>query len=201
MVETRTGRHRLAVLLVCALTVQSVYASQVAAGAAPLLNIEVVEGEGAINNIRQRAARETIVEVTDENHKPVAGALVVFTAPNNGPSGVFGQGSRILRVTTDTQGRAAAQGFRANSLVGNYNIEVEATSQGRVGRKVISQSNAKIAGPVLGIGLVKLLALLGAAGAGVGAAVALRGGSSSSSAPSSQGIVLQPGAPSVRGPN
>ena len=36
--------------------------------------IEVVEGDGAINNIRQRTAREPIVQVEDENHKPVAGA-------------------------------------------------------------------------------------------------------------------------------
>ena len=38
------------------------------------LNIEIVEGEGAVNNIRQRMAREPMVQVTDENRKPVAGA-------------------------------------------------------------------------------------------------------------------------------
>ena len=44
-----------------------------------MLNLIVVEGEGAINNIRQRTARETIVQVEDENRKPVADAVVVFS--------------------------------------------------------------------------------------------------------------------------
>ena len=45
------------------------------------LNIVIVEGEGATNNIRQRVARQPIIQVEDENHKPVAGAVVVFTLP------------------------------------------------------------------------------------------------------------------------
>lgn len=53
---------------------------------APMLNLVVLEGEGATNNIRQRTAREPIVQVEDENHKPVAGAIVVFTLPSNGPA-------------------------------------------------------------------------------------------------------------------
>ena len=43
------------------------------------LNLVVIEGEGSINNIRQRTAREPVVQVEDQNHKPVAGAVVVFT--------------------------------------------------------------------------------------------------------------------------
>jgi hypothetical protein len=43
-------------------------------GQAPVhtLNLVIVEGDGVINNIRQRTAREPIVQVEDENHKPVA---------------------------------------------------------------------------------------------------------------------------------
>ena len=40
------------------------------------LQITILDGEGALNNIKQRTAREPIVQVTDENHKPVAGAVV-----------------------------------------------------------------------------------------------------------------------------
>ena len=42
-------------------------------------NIVVVEGEGAINNISQRTAWETIVQVEDQNHKlaAVAGAAAM----------------------------------------------------------------------------------------------------------------------------
>ncbi len=58
------------------------------------LNIVIVEGEGAINNIRQRTAREPIVQVEDENHRPVAGAAVLFLLPENGPGGTFANGAR-----------------------------------------------------------------------------------------------------------
>lgn len=53
-----------------------------AAFAQQALNLVIVEGEGAINNIRQRTARDPIVRVEDENHKPVAGAAVVFLLPS-----------------------------------------------------------------------------------------------------------------------
>lgn len=79
------------------------------------LNIDIIDGDGAVNNIRQRTAREPIVEVTDENHKPVAGALVLFSAPDHGASGVFANGTRQLSVTTDAQGRAAGKGFQPNT--------------------------------------------------------------------------------------
>ena len=62
-------------------------APQAPAPAPAKLNIVIVEGEGAINNIRQRTAREPIVQVEDENHRPVAGAAVLFLLPENGPGG------------------------------------------------------------------------------------------------------------------
>src|SRR5581483_7102895 len=65
------------------------------------LNVVIVEGEGAINNIRQRTAREPIVEVQDENHKPVAGAVVVFALTNQGAGGSFAGGAHTLTVVTD----------------------------------------------------------------------------------------------------
>jgi hypothetical protein len=53
------------------------------------LSITIVEGEGAINNVRQRVNREPIVQVEDNNRKPVAGAVVVFLLPDQGASGTF----------------------------------------------------------------------------------------------------------------
>ena len=50
------------------------------------LQIEILDGDNALNNIQQRTAREPIVQVTDENHKPVAGALVLFAVREN-PNG------------------------------------------------------------------------------------------------------------------
>ena len=75
------------------------------------LSITIVEGEGAINNVRQRVNREPIVQVEDENHKPIAGAAVVFFLPDQGASGTFPDGSRMLMAVTDNQGRAVARGI------------------------------------------------------------------------------------------
>src|SRR5260370_16891520 len=81
---------------------------------APMLNLVVLEGEGATNNIRQRTAREPVVQVEDENHKPVAGAIVVFTLPSNGAGGTFANGARTLTMVRDSKRHAAAPGFHPN---------------------------------------------------------------------------------------
>src|SRR5690349_9121177 len=127
--------------LVYVLTMASlpVRAQQPAAGK---LNIVVVEGEGAINNIRQRTTREPIVQVEDENHRPIAGAAVVFTLPDQGASGVFPNGSRTLTAMTDNQGRAVARGLRPNTVQGQMDIRVNASYQGRTGSATIRQTNA-----------------------------------------------------------
>src|SRR5689334_10715340 len=78
------------------------------------LNIVVVEGEGATNNVRQRVARDPLVRVEDENHKPVAGAAVVFTLPTEGATGEFANGAKSVTVVTDRSGMAAAQGLKLN---------------------------------------------------------------------------------------
>ena len=42
------------------------------------LKIVVVEGDGAINNIQTGSGRKPVVEVRDEDDKPVAGARLKF---------------------------------------------------------------------------------------------------------------------------
>ncbi len=92
------------------------------------LHLVILEGEDALNNIRQRTAREPIVQVEDENHKPVAGALVLFSI-HGGGSGAGGSfaGLSSLTTTTGANGQAVATGFTPNGLKGKYTIEVQAT--------------------------------------------------------------------------
>lgn len=139
------------------------------------LNIAIIEGEGEVNNIKTRVAREPIVEVTDENHKPIGGAIVTFTAPNSGPGGVFGNGSRFLTVTTDQNGRAVAKGFQPNNQAGRYSLRVTATAGGLTATAAIAEMNAAGAaaaaaggGGLLGLGLPITIAIAGAAAAGLG---------------------------------
>jgi hypothetical protein len=92
--------------------------------------------------VRQRTAREPIVQVQDENRKPVAGAAVLFLLPEGGPSGTFANGTRMLKVMTDGKGRAIAKGLRLNEVSGKFQIQVEASYQGSTATATISQSNA-----------------------------------------------------------
>src|SRR5690242_13118085 len=110
------------------------------------LNLVIVEGEGAINNIKQRTAREPIVQVEDENHKPVAGAAVVFALPNQGASGSFGASGQTFTTVTDAQGRAVGRGLRPNQIQGRYQIHVTASKDGQTANADIAMTNAVVTG-------------------------------------------------------
>ena len=153
---------------------------------APMLNLVVLEGEGATNNIRQRTAREPIVQVQDENHKPVAGAIIVFTLPSNGAGGVFANGAKTLSMVSDNQGQAVARGFRPNGLKGQYQIRVSASHQGQTASTSIHMTNAALAASgVASAGvsakLIAVLVVVGAAAAG-GAYYATHSGSTTPAA-------------------
>jgi len=179
--------------------------SSLLAQAAPAqLNIVIVEGEGAVNNLRQRVVREPIVRVEDENHRPVAGAVVTFLLPGNGAGGTFANGAKSLTVTTGADGRATARGIKANNVSGQYQIQVTASIGNVTATATIAQSNAAAAaaGGAAAAGVSgKLIAVLVAVGAAAaaGAAVALtRGGNNT---PATQTTALTPGSPSVGGPH
>lgn len=145
--------------------------------AAPKLRIVILEGEGAINNIRQRTARDPVVQVVDENNNPVAGVVVTFLLPNAGPSGAFANGAQSLTILTNSQGIATATGLSPNAVAGELSIRVSASHQGQTANATINQVNAvsgAAAGGVSGA-TVGILAGIGVAAA-VGAALALGGG-------------------------
>ena len=176
--------------------------------AASKLQIIILEGDGAINNIRQRTAREPVVQVVDENRKPVAGAMVLFTLPERGAGATFSDGSRTIISYTDAQGKASARGLKPNSTAGQFQIAVNASYQGMVSTATISQVNVVsaatagaaaggAAGATAGISKTLIAILAVAAGAAAtGAVVATRGNSPASvSAPPSPGA--PPPVPSI----
>ncbi len=157
----------------------------------PKLRIVILEGEGAINRVEQRTAREVIVQIEDENNKPVAGAIVVFLLPGNGAGGTFAEGGGVSTVTTNEKGQASAR-VQPNSSIGEYEIRVEAQFQDQTARAVIHQATqaapspaAPSKAPASGPGPVakkgssaKWIAILAVAGGGAaGAALGLGGGS------------------------
>lgn len=198
----------LAIVLSCALVLQAapVQAPE-GAGGAGKLNLVIVEGDGAINNLKQRVAREPIVQVEDENHKPVAGAAVTFFLPNSGPSGTFANGARTMTVLTDQNGRVVARGIKLNRVTGQMQIRVSASYQGMSGSAIITQTNQVLAagaaagaaaGTAISTKAIVILAI--AAAVAAGGAVATTHGGSSPSAPAATPTVITPGTPTVGGP-
>jgi hypothetical protein len=166
----------VAVLLSCLMTFEGIAGAQTRAS----LRIMVIEGDGAINDIQRGSGRDPVVEVRDENDKPVAGAKLTFALPERGPGGTFfGSGSN-LNVTTNGQGRATGTGFRPNQTEGKFQIHVTAVQGDRTGTVYITQSNVRQTDLSSAVKpdrkfSRKLIAVI-AVGAIVGAAVAAHGG-------------------------
>jgi hypothetical protein len=167
------------------LTLQSVLAGVIASltlAAQPGLTVQVIEGQGAIHNVRRGSAFEPVVEVQDAAGKPLPGASVTFTLPAIGPSATFADGSRTLMIQTDANGRASARGLRPNTTIGPFEIRVRAALGGATGTAVIAQTNAAPA-KVERASSKKwvILGIVGAAVAG-GIAASASGGSSGAAA-------------------
>ncbi len=171
------------------------------------LKVNVVEGEGARNSVKNRVAVAPVVEVKDAADKIITGAEVVFQLPLAGPGGAFNGWLRTQTVRTDESGKATVSGYTPNTEAGRFNIKVTATMGSQTGSAVIAQINVEGAGesavaasgpgiPKTPAGMKKALPwkfigpAIGAAAIG-GIAAALRGGSNgttSTTAPTPVGI-------------
>jgi hypothetical protein len=94
-----------------------------------ILQIQVVEGEGAVHAPGARSSRPLTVQVTDESGKPVTAAAVSFHLPEDGPSGTFSSGLRTDVATTDTRGRATIHTFQANRIPGRFQLRIIASKE------------------------------------------------------------------------
>jgi hypothetical protein len=166
------------------------------------LQITILDGEGALNNIKQQTAREPIVQVEDENHKPIAGALVIFTLPQSGPGGTFSGGSTVFDGVTDVSGQAKPTGLVPNNVVGKYQIQVDVRYRNLNAHTAINQSNfmgaTTTAAAHAATHAFPLKAVLIVAAAGGAAAAAAVIATQSSNSPSA--AVLTPGTPTVGPP-
>ncbi len=176
------------------------------------LKIVVLEGEDGTNIIKKQTAVQPVVEVRDRNNLPVAGAVVLFTTPSFGPSGVFVNGGRTFSVVTDSAGRAAVTGMKPTGGTGTFKINVSAHAAAHTGNATISQTNvlkptgaSASSGPGLGLTPGRIAIIGGiAAAAAVGLAVGLTrgsGGTATSGSAQPTGTIGNPGTPSITGPH
>lgn len=162
------------------------------------IHVVVLEGDGAINNIRSSHAKEPVVRVEDANNRGVPGASVTFVVPSGGPGVLFGDAGATLTLSTDDRGEVIARAVRPNRNAGSFQIHVTASKDGKNAMALIAQTNVD-PGSHSSSRKIALLAVIGGAAA-AGAAVALHGGKSSSPAPATTGTVVTAGNPSLGGP-
>src|SRR5215212_4481241 len=105
------------------------------------LRVVILEGDGAINNIRLQRAKEPVIRVETTTGAPVAGAAVTFLAPAQGPGAVFINNTPSTTVTTDSDGRAIGRGLRPNKTAGQFEIRVNASHEGSTATARIVQTN------------------------------------------------------------
>ncbi|MCE5307939.1 MAG: hypothetical protein LLG20_09860 [Acidobacteriales bacterium] len=178
---------------------------------AAILQIRVVEGEGAVHAAGSRASRGLVLEITDETGKPVSGAAVNFRLPDEGPGGVFANGMKTEVIITSPDGRAALWGMQWNHVEGPFQIRVTAAKgQARAGTVVSQYLSQAAAGKPSGATTARPVAMAGksrsrwlwigliAAGAvGGGMAAGMSKGSTADAAGASTSPSVSVGAPSI----
>ena len=167
--------------------------------AAETPKIEVVEGDGAINNIGLHRAKEPVVRVVDQNGNPLPKIAVTFLLPDRGPGGTFADGHNSLTIMTDDKGLAVGHGLKPNNTAGQFQIRVSASYQGQVMNAVVTQTNAPAQAKSSSKTILIVAIIGGAAAAGAAAALG-KGKSSSGSQPPPSGVTITPGSPSFGSP-
>jgi hypothetical protein len=109
--------------------------------AARTLRVVALEGEEAINSIPAHTATSPVVEVRDENERPVEGATVIFSLPETGAGGLFPGEHLTLTKVTNQRGQADATGFTPNFMPGRFLIRVTASHDGVTGTAFVRQTN------------------------------------------------------------
>lgn len=147
----------LTYLLVVETTAAPVF-GQVPVPSALVIN---VRGIGLKHTIGHPKPAEFGATVTDENGKPVEGAIVTFQLPDKGPGGTFTDNQLIQRVSTSQTGEAVVNDFRPNDSPGDFQIKVTALYKDRQGNVKEGGPNQIVQTSVLAIRGLKLVILKG----------------------------------------
>jgi len=107
------------------------------------LRVVALEGEEAINSIPAHTGTAPVVEVRDENERPVEGATVIFSLPETGAGGIFPGDRLTLTKTTNQRGQADATGFTPNFTPGRFLIRVTVRRDGLTGTTFVRQTNTE----------------------------------------------------------
>ncbi len=175
--------------------------------AAVIVQLRVLEGDGAVYPVNSRATRGLTVQVTDESGQPVNGATVSFRLPDQGAGGTFSTGLRTEVVTTQVDGRATVWGMQWNKTPGQFDIRITAVrEQARAGIMSTQYLSDATAEKVAGNTASKFQAshhgrnrwlMIGAIAAGAGVGLAFAAGQAKSTPSVSPVVPTVIGSPSI----
>ena len=173
------------------------------------LKVTALAGNKGMNDLERGLMSPLVVQVLDQNDRPVEGAEVVFRFPLNGPGATFRGGNTSQTVHSNGQGQAAAMNWTANKQVGTFEVHVTAAYGNQLGETTVSMSNVtRIVEDTKGgkkqskwysSKWVKIALIAGGAATVAGIVLATRGGGSSST--TTPTITITPGSPTVGGPH
>lgn len=105
------------------------------------LKIRVLAGNNEMNDLQRHVMAPLVVQVEDQNDRPMDGAEVVFRFPISGPSASFSGGKTSATVRTNSGGQAAATNWMANGQVGTFEIHVNASYGNQIGEATLKMTN------------------------------------------------------------
>jgi len=166
------------------------------------LKVIPLAGNNAMNDLERRVMAPLVIQVLDQNARPVEGAQVVFRFPLKSPSAEFPNQQPALTVRTNADGQAAAVGWMARGT-GTFDVHVAVSRGNELGETVISMTNVT---KVVDDGKVKhkgwwsnkwakVAVIAGAAGIVVAVVLLTRGSGNSTST-----VTASPGSPTIGGP-
>ncbi len=174
------------------------------------LTILPLAGNNEANDLQRKVMAPLVVNVLDQNGRPVDGADVVFRFPVLGPSATFPNQQSNGTFRTDADGQAAATGWMANGMVGSFRVQVIATRANETGEASIVMTNVAKAEDVPAKSQkswwsnkwVRVAVIAGAAAAVGGTVWAMQGGNGATSGGSNGTTVVVgvPGSPTIGGP-
>jgi hypothetical protein len=88
-------------------------------------NLKVISlaGNHAMNDLERRVMTPLVIQVLDQNSRPVEGAQVVFRFPLSGPGAEFANQQTAQTVRTNADGQASAVGWMARAA-GTFQVHI-----------------------------------------------------------------------------
>ncbi|MBM3812699.1 MAG: hypothetical protein FJW20_13810 [Acidimicrobiia bacterium] len=112
--------------LLAAAPLALVVSAPVASGEIASLQIKIIQGEDTVHSAGRRGRRPIRVEVQEPTGKPVEGAVVSFSLPEEHGS-QFANGMKTEIVTTGADGRASVWGMEWGKEPGPVRIRITAS--------------------------------------------------------------------------